>query len=130
MSSIQAIVNTTYSFNGQTKCPCSSVQSLARVGPFCQVLGRTFNENGAADATFDGRSFSSCAPTRFSFDFGIRPPVTDGLLLLYGRTTTPINDFFWISIEIFQSWLRFCFRDAVLDATQTTLDASISVVYR
>lgn len=115
---------TTYSFNGLTNCPCSSVQSLAPVGPFCQVLGRTFNENGGGFATFDGRAFSNRAPTRFSFDFAVRPPLTDGLILLYGRNTTLVNDFFWTAVEIYQSRLRFQFRDTILDATNTNLNAS------
>ena len=100
------------------------MQSLAPVGPFCQVLGRTFNENGGGYATFDGAFFSNRAPTRFAFDFAARPPLTDGLILLYGRNNTPINDFFWTSVEIFQSKLRFRFRDSILDATDNVLNAS------
>ncbi|CAF4709786.1 unnamed protein product [Rotaria sp. Silwood2] len=38
--------------------------------------------------------FPNRAPTRFSFDFATRPPIIDGLILLYGRNTTPINDIF------------------------------------
>lgn len=56
---------TTYSFNNLTYCPCNSVQALAPLGPFCQVLGRTFNENGGGYAAFSGTSFSNRAPTRF-----------------------------------------------------------------
>ena len=115
---------TTYSFNNVTNCPCSSVQSLAPVGPFCQVLGRTFNENGGGYAAFDGSVFSNRAPTRFSFDFAVRPPLTDGLILFYGRNTPPINDFFWTAIEIYQSALRFQFRDTIVAATNTNLNAS------
>ncbi|CAF2958903.1 unnamed protein product [Rotaria sp. Silwood2] len=114
----------TYSFNGLTYCPCTSLQSYGPLGPYCQVLGRTFNENGGGYAVYDGTALSNRAPTRFSFDFAIRPPVTDGLILLYGRSTIPINDFFWTAIEIYQSKLRFHFRDTILDATTTTLNAS------
>ena len=115
---------TTYSFNNLTSCPCTSLQNLAPLGPFCQVLGRTFSENGGGFAAFSGTSFSNRAPTRFSFDFALRSPVTDGLLLLYGRNTPPINDFFWTAIEIVQSRLRFHFRETILDASNNPLNAS------
>lgn len=115
---------TTYSFNGLTYCPCASLQSLAPLGPFCQVLGRTFSENGGGYAAFSGTSFSNRAPTRFSFDFALRSPVTDGLILLYGRNAPPINDFFWTAVEIFQSRVRFHFRDTLLDAINNPLNAS------
>jgi hypothetical protein len=115
---------TTYSFNNAVYCPCTSVQAYAPLGPYCQVLGRTFNDNGGGYATFDGTTFSNRAPTRFAFDFAMRPPVTDGLILLYGRNTTPIDDFFWTAIEIYQSRLRFHFRNTILDATNTNLNAS------
>jgi hypothetical protein len=105
-------------------CPCPSIQSLAPLGPLCQVLGRTFSENGGGYATFDGRTFSIRALTRFSFDFAVRPPLADGLILLYGRNTTPINDFFWIAVEIYQSRLRFQLRETILEATNTSLNAS------
>jgi hypothetical protein len=115
---------TTNSFNGLTYCPCTSLQAYAPLGPFCQVLGITFNANGGGYAVFPGTSFTNRAPTRFSFDFAIRAPITDGLILLYGRNTTPINDFFWTSIEIYQSKLRFRFRDTILDASSSNLNAS------
>ncbi|CAF3869414.1 unnamed protein product [Adineta steineri] len=115
---------TTYSFNNLTYCPCTSLQAYAPLGPYCQVLGRTFNNNGGSYAVYDGSSFSNEAPTRFSFDFASRSPLTDGLILLYGRNTTPVNDFAWTSIEIYQSKLRFRFRDTILDAASTTLNAS------
>lgn len=114
----------TYSFNNLTSCPCTSLQALAPLGPFCQVLGRTFSENGGGYAAFSGTSFSNRAPTRFSFDFALRSPVTDGLILLYGRNIPPINDFFWTAIEVFQSRLRFHFRDTILDASNNPLNAS------
>ncbi|CAF1461191.1 unnamed protein product, partial [Rotaria sordida] len=114
----------TYTFNNSTYCPCTSLQTYAPLGPYCQVLGRTFNENGGGYAVYDGRTFSNRAPTRFSFDFAVRSPITDGLILLYGRNTTPINDFFWTAIEVYQSRLRFHFRDTILDATNTVLNAS------
>ncbi|CAF4274707.1 unnamed protein product, partial [Rotaria sordida] len=114
----------TYTFNNLTYCPCTSLQTYAPLGPYCQVLGRTFNESGGGYAVFDGRTFSNRAPTRFSFDFSIRSSIIDGLILLYGRNTTPINDFFWTAIEIYQSRLRFHFRDTILDATNTVLNAS------
>ncbi|CAF1399455.1 unnamed protein product [Rotaria sp. Silwood1] len=114
----------TNTFNNLTYGPCTSLQTYAPLGPYCQVLGRTFNENGGGYAVFDGTTFSNRAPTRFSFDFAVRPPVTNGLILFYGRNTTPINDFFWTAIEIYQSRLRFRFRDTILDASSTTLNAS------
>ena len=114
----------TNTFNNLTYCPCTSLQSLAPLGPFCQVLGITFNENGGGYVAFDGTDFSNLAPTRFSFDFAIRAPINDGLLLLYGRNITPINDYFWTAIEIYQSRLRFHFRDIILDAINSNLNAS------
>ncbi|UJR08758.1 hypothetical protein I4U23_013015 [Adineta vaga] len=115
---------TTYSFNNFTYCPCTSLQAYAPLGPYCQVLGRTFHANGDGYAVFDGMYFSNRAPTRFSFDFTIRPAVVDSLILLYGRNITDINDFFWIAVEIYQSRLRFHFRDRILDATNTVINAS------
>jgi len=115
---------TTYTFNNLTSCPCTSLQSYAPLGPYCQVLGRTFNQNGGGYAVFAGTTFTDLAPTRFSFDFAIQSPIADGLILLYGRNTPPINDFFWIAIEIYQSQLRFHFRDTILIASNTILNAS------
>ncbi|CAF0857241.1 unnamed protein product [Adineta ricciae] len=115
---------TTYSFNNFTYCPCTSLQAYAPLGPYCQVLGRTFRENGGGYAVFDGMYFSNQAPTRFSFDFALRSPVVDGLILLYGKNTTDVNDFFWTSAEIFNSKLRLRFRDQILDATNTVINAS------
>ena len=115
---------TTYSFNGLTYCPCSSLQSYAPLGPYCQVLGRSFNENGGGYAVFDGAKFSNRAPTRFSFDFAVRSPVIDGLILLYGRNTPSVNDFFWNAIEIYQTKLRFHFRETIVDASNQILNAS------
>jgi hypothetical protein len=114
----------TYPFNGNTNCPCTSLQSLAPLGPLCQVLGRTFNANGGGFAAYDGRVFSNRAPTRFAFDFAARAPLTDGLILLYGRNAPPIDDFFWTAVEIFQSKLRFHFRDTRIEASNTVLNAS------
>lgn len=114
----------TYPFNNLTYCPCTSLQSLAPLGPYCQVLGRTFSSNGGAYAVFDGASFSNRAPTRFAFDFAVQSPLSDGLILLYGRNSTPVNDFFWTAIEIYQSKLRFQFRDRMVYAADTTLNES------
>ncbi|CAF3632426.1 unnamed protein product [Rotaria socialis] len=114
----------TNTFNNLTYCPCTSLQSLAPLGPYCQVLGRSFNENGGAYAVYSGATFSNLAPTRFSFDFAIQPPIADGLILLYGRNTTPVNDFFWTAVEIYQSQLRFQFRDTMLTVSDITLNAS------
>jgi hypothetical protein len=69
-------------------------------------------------------SFSNLAPTRFSFDFAVRTSVIDSLILLYGRNTTPIDDFFWISIEIYQSYLKFRFREETFVADKTNISAS------
>ncbi|CAF5227893.1 unnamed protein product, partial [Rotaria magnacalcarata] len=90
----------------------------------CQVLGRSFNQNGGAYAVYDGTTFSNRAPTRFSFDFAVQPPLADGLILLYGRNATPVNDFFWTAVEIYQSKLRFQFRDTMLSPSDITLNAS------
>ncbi|CAF4080228.1 unnamed protein product [Rotaria sp. Silwood1] len=56
----------TYPFNNLTYCPCISLQTYAPLGPYCQVLGRTFNENGGGYAVFDGEFFfNSCTNTFF-----------------------------------------------------------------
>ncbi|CAF4725929.1 unnamed protein product [Rotaria sp. Silwood2] len=48
--------------------------------------------------------FPNRAPTRFSFDFATRPPIIDGLILLYGptildATSTTLNALTWYHIE-------------------------------
>lgn len=88
------------------------------------VLGRTFTGNSNSYAVFNGTLFSNLAPTRFSFDFASQSPLTNGLILLYGLDTVPINDFFWIAIELYQSRLRFHFRDRILDTSNLVLNAS------
>ena len=88
------------------------------------VLGRTFIGNGDSYAVFSGTLFSNLGPTRFSFDFVGQSPLTDGLILLYGRNTMPINDFFWIAIELYQSQLRFHFRDTIFVTSSLILNAS------
>ena len=88
------------------------------------VLGRTFTGDGNSYAIFNGTQFSSLAPTRFSFDFIGQSPLTDGLILLYGLNTVPIDDFFWIAIELYQSQLRFHFREFTFYPSNLTLNAS------
>ena len=112
----------TYSFNNATYCPCTSVQSLAPLGPYCEVLGRTFNGAGGSFAVFSGTKFSNLAPARFSFEFAIPDSLSLGVILLYGVDRPPISDYFWIAVEIVDSGrLRFHFRDSTLsfDASST-----------
>jgi hypothetical protein len=99
---------------------CSSLQKYAPLGPYCEVLGRTFNEKYGDYAVF--ADTSNFDPTSFSFDFIVREPIVDGLILLYGRNTPPINDYFWIAIEIDQLKLRFQFRDIILEVANVTLN--------
>ncbi|CAF4265243.1 unnamed protein product [Rotaria magnacalcarata] len=118
----------TYSFNNATHCPCTSLQSLAPLGPYCEVLGLTFSSSGGGSyAVFDGTKFSNLAPARFSFDFTIPDSSTIGVILLYGLDTSPISDYFWIAVEIVSTRsLRFHFRDDTLTFdTVIMINASI-----
>ncbi|CAF2072701.1 unnamed protein product [Rotaria magnacalcarata] len=118
----------TYSFNNATHCPCTSLQSLAPLGPYCEVLGLTFSSSGGGSyAVFDGTKFSNLAPARFSFDFTIQDSSTIGVILLYGLDTSPISDYFWIAVEIVSTRsLRFHFRDDTLTFdTVIMINASI-----
>jgi len=109
--------------NNLPDCTSKLLQYSGSLGPNCEVLGRTFDENGGGYAVYAGTTFSNFAPTRFSFDFVLRS-LTNSLILLYGRNSQPINDFFWIAIEIFESKLRFHFRDTKLIANETILKNS------
>ncbi|CAF1128287.1 unnamed protein product, partial [Didymodactylos carnosus] len=113
----------TYSYNNSTYCPCTALQSYAPLGPYCEVLGRTFNANGGGYASFSGSAISNLSPTRFSFDFASRSPLRNGLLLLYGKNTPSVDDYFWTAIEIYNSQLRFHFGETISD-TNRALNAS------
>ncbi|CAF4544432.1 unnamed protein product [Rotaria socialis] len=117
----------TYSFNNSTYCPCTSLQFLAPLGPYCEVLGATFSSSGGSYAVFDGTKFSNLAPARFSFDFTIPDSSTIGVILLCGLDTSPISDYFWIAVEIVSTRrLRFHFRDDTLTFdTVIMINASI-----
>ena len=112
------------SFNNLPYCTSTSLPFYGPRGPCCEILGRTFDESGGGYATYAGTSFSTLAPTRFSFDFAVRTSAIDGLILLYGRNTTPVNEFFWISIEIYQSQLKFHFREKPFIANNSNINAS------
>ncbi|CAF3600129.1 unnamed protein product [Rotaria sp. Silwood1] len=115
----------TVPFNDAISCPCTDVQSLGPLGTYCAVLGRTFLNTGNSYAVFDGTTFSNLAPARFSFDFIVPNKSTVGLLLLYGRETPPIDDYFWLAIELIDSSrLRFHFRDYPSFDTNLMIDAS------
>ncbi|CAF3240115.1 unnamed protein product [Rotaria sp. Silwood2] len=74
----------TYPFNNLTYCPCTSLQTYAPLGPYCQVLGTTFNENGGGYAVFDGE---------FVFkSFHFRATILDA-------TSTTLNALTWYHIE-------------------------------
>ena len=111
-------------FNDLPYCLSQSSSVYGPLGPCCEVLGRTFDENGGGYAVYPGATFSNFPPARFSFDFALRLLISDGLILLYGRNSTPIDDFFWLAVEIYQSQLRFHFRDSILLADSTELNAS------
>ncbi|CAF2615716.1 unnamed protein product [Rotaria sp. Silwood2] len=114
-----------FSFNDAISCPCTDVQSLRPLGTYCAVLGRTFLNTGSSYTVFDGTTFSNLAPARFSFDFVVPNTPTVGLLLLYGRETPPIDDYFWLAIELVNSnRLRFHFRDQPSFDTNLVIDAS------
>ncbi|CAF0991670.1 unnamed protein product [Rotaria sp. Silwood1] len=112
----------TSTFNNLTYCSSISLLSYGTIGPCCEILGRTFNENGDGYAIYAGTRFSNIAPARFSFDFILRSPIIDGLILLYGRNLPPINDFFWIAIEIYQTKLKFHFRNTKIHTDKTILN--------
>ncbi|CAF4220900.1 unnamed protein product, partial [Rotaria sordida] len=115
----------TFSFNDAIFCPCTDVQSLGPLGTYCAVLGRTFLNTGSSYAVFDGTTFSNLAPARFSFDFVVPNISTVGLLLLYGREIPPIDDYFWLAIELINSnRLRFHFRDHPFFDTNLVINAS------
>jgi hypothetical protein len=110
-----------FTSNNLPYCPSTSSLPYGPIGPCCEILGRTFDENGGGYARYSSARFSSFAPARFSFDFALRTLIPNGLILLYGRTSPPINDFFWIAIEIYQSRLRFHFRETIIDADRSIL---------
>ncbi|CAF3673561.1 unnamed protein product [Rotaria sordida] len=114
----------TSTFNNLTYCSSISLLSYGSIGPCCEILGRTFNGNDGGYAIYAGTSFSHIAPARFSFDFIVRSQIVDSLILLYGRNSSPINDFFWIAIEIYQKRLRFHFRNTIFDTDKTLLNPS------
>ncbi|CAF3111050.1 unnamed protein product [Rotaria sp. Silwood2] len=114
----------TSTFNNLTYCSSISLLSYGSIGPCCEILGRTFNQYGGGYAIYAGTRFSNQAPARFSFDFIVRSPIIDGLILLYGRNSRPINDFFWIAIEIYQRRLRFHFRNIIPNITKPILNPS------
>ncbi len=113
------------SINNVRDCSSTSLQSYGPLGPYCEVLGRVFDGNGEGYATYAGTSFSNFAPTRFSLDFVLRSPIANGLILLYGRNVPPIDEFFWIAIEIDQLKLKFHFRDTIFIANESELNSSI-----
>jgi hypothetical protein len=117
-------VKSNYYINENIPYDCSLLQKYAPLGPYCEVLGRTFNGNDGGYAVFIGSSFSNIAPTRFSFDFIVKEPLNDGLILLHGRNTPPINNYFWIAFEIYQSKLRFHFRGNIRNISNTIINAS------
>jgi hypothetical protein len=102
----------------------TSLSSGGSTGPCGEKLVRTFNGNDGGYARFNNTKFSNFAPTRFSFDFALQKMIPDGLILLYGRTSPPINNFSWMAIEISESKLRFRFREKIINATETVLNAS------
>ena len=87
-------------------------------------LGLVFTGNGNGYAVYDGVKLSNVAPTRFSFDFVTQSVTQNALLLLYGGNLPPINNVFWIAIEISQSTLIFHFRNTTFIASATTLSNS------
>ena len=114
------------SVNNRPFCSCTSLEVYQPLGRYCQVLGRVFDEGGGGYAQYSGESFSTLASAHFSFDFATQRPDVDGLILLYGKDTAPIDDFFWIAIEIQDSKLRFHFRGQSSVRFGPVLNASTS----
>lgn len=112
-------------FNNLTYCTSMLLLSYGPIGPCCEILGRTFDENAGGYARYAGTRFSHLAPARFSFDFIVRSKIVDSLIFLYGRTVPPIDDFFWIAIGIYDKKLRFHFRNIVHQVDQVILSPSI-----
>lgn len=102
-----------------------SSSAYGAIGPYCEILGRLFDENGQGYARYAGTNFPNVVPARFSFDFAVRPKVLDGLILLYGKTSPPIGDFFWVAIDIYNSKLRFQFRNLPFILHGTDLNSSM-----
>ncbi|CAF4697711.1 unnamed protein product, partial [Rotaria sp. Silwood2] len=76
----------TYPFNNLTYCPCTSLQTYAPLGPYCQVLGTTFNENGGGYAVFDGE---------FVFKSGcIRNVLSNGYYLDKSKALVSVNSYY------------------------------------
>ncbi len=117
-------VKSDYNINENIPNDCTFLQSYAPLGPYCEVLGRSFRGSNEGYAVFVGSSFSNIAPTRFSFDFLIEEGLSNGLILLHGKNITPINDYFWIAIEIYQSKLRFHFREIIRDFSNILINSS------
>ncbi|CAF3379935.1 unnamed protein product [Rotaria socialis] len=115
----------TTTFNNLTYCSSISLLSYGPIGPCCEILGRTFDENSGGYARYAGTKFSNIAPARFSFDFIVRSQIVDSLILLYGRNSSRADDFFWIAIEIYQEKLKFHFQNQMLDADRPILNSSI-----
>lgn len=94
-----------------TNCLSASLLSDAINPSSPPILESIFDENNARYAEYDSTTFSSRVPTRFSFDFLVTTLPTDALILLYGRNSTPIDEFFWIAIEIVGLNLKFHFHN-------------------
>ncbi|CAM4780128.1 unnamed protein product [Rotaria magnacalcarata] len=115
----------TTTFNNSTYCSSISLLSYGPIGPCCEILGRTFDENSGGYARYAGTKFSDIAPARFSFDFIVRSQIVDSLLLLYGRNSSRRDDFFWIAIEIYQEKLKFHFQNQILHTDKPILNSTI-----
>lgn len=102
----------------QGSFPSDSMQSSS------SILEQTFGERNNPYAEYDAALFSNLPPTRFSFDFQVSSLPTRALVLLYGRNSAPINDFFWIAAEIVGSQFKFHFHDQSFLMNQTILSTS------
>ena len=118
-------VKSDYRINETSLNDCTSLQNYAPLGPYCEVLGRTFNGNDGGYAVFIESSFSNIAQTRFALDFLVEKSFSNGLILLHGRNTTPINNYFWIAIEIYQSKVRFHLRGIIRGTSHILINPSI-----
>ena len=95
--------------SSSTDCSSASLLSDAISPSSPLLLELTFDEKNLPYAEYNGTTFSTLAPTRFSFDFLVSSLPTNALVLLYGRNSIPIDEFLWIAVEILGSNLKFHF---------------------
>ncbi|CAF5049822.1 unnamed protein product, partial [Rotaria sp. Silwood1] len=83
----------TYPFNNLTYCPCISLQTYAPLGPYCQVLGRTFNENGGVTNSLISGLYPSLTQVD-TFSGCIRNVLSNGYYLDMSKALVSVNSYY------------------------------------